>query len=233
MESFRPFSPLHALVLVLIALGTTVAIVVRRRRPPDAAPGRVERAIGLGYLALWTGTFVWLLFPPKHDPATTYPLQLCHWVAAGAGLVLVLPRRGLRAFVYFCGLALCTQALITPNLREGPAFYPFWFFWVTHALIVGVPLYDVVARGYRPTLRDYGIACLLAALYLATVLPVDLVAGWNYGFLGPGTAGVASIVDVLGPWPQRLASITAIAAGAMALLLVPWLSVRRSPSARR
>ncbi len=233
MESFRAFSPLHAIVLLFIAMLIAIAIAVRRRRPAEGPAGSVELAIGATYLALWIGTFVWLLFPPQHDPKATYPLQLCHWVAAGAGLVLILPRRRLRAFVYFCGLGLCTQALITPNLVEGPARYPFWFFWFTHGMILGVPLYDVFARGFRPTPRDYGTACLLAAIYVAAVLPVNLATGWNYGFVGPGTAGVPSIVDVLGPWPQRLIAIAAIAAGAMGLLLLPWLSAPRSLSARR
>jgi len=65
------------------------------------------------------------------------------------------------------------------------------------------------------------------------VLPIDLAFGWNYGFVGPSRPDHPSIVDVLGPWPQRLAAIAAIAAAAMALLLAPWLIVRRSPSARR
>lgn len=233
MDSFRPFSPLHGLVLLAIAALTALAIVLRRRRAPDAPASRIEIAVGGGYAALWVGTFVWLLFPPQHDPKSTYPLQLCHLAALAGAFVLPVPRRPLRAFVYFCGLALCTQALVTPNLREGPALYPFWFFWATHAMLVGVPLYDVFARGYRPTVRDYGTACLLAAVYVATVLPIDVLTGWNYGFVGPGDAGVASVVDVLGPWPQRLPAIAAIAAGAMALLLLPWLSARRAPSARR
>ena len=48
------------------------------------------------------------------------------------------------------GLALCTQALITPSLVEGPAQWPFWFFWATHGMIFAVPIYDIIARGYRP-----------------------------------------------------------------------------------
>jgi uncharacterized membrane protein YwaF len=71
--------------------------------------------------------------------------------------------------------------------------------------------------------------------YVLVVLPVDLVTGWNYGFVGPSSPEVPSIVDFLGPWPQRLALIVAISAGAMFLLYLPWLWVKaaRSPSARR
>ena len=50
---------------------------------------------------------------------------------------------------------------------------------------------------------------------------------------------VATLVDFLGPWPQRLALIFAIAATAMAALMLPWVAARLtrtrapSPPARR
>ena len=230
VQSFAAHTPLHALVLATIATVTALAVVVRRRRPPwPLTPGRFERAIGGGYLLLWIGTFTWLLFPPQHDPPTTYPLQLCHWAAAIAALALLTGHRLWQTLAYFWGLALCTQALATPNLSEGPAQWPFWFFWATHAMIVGVPVYEVCARGYRPAWRDFRIACLLALGYVAVVLPIDLATGWNYGFVGSGTPGVPSIVDLLGPWPQRLAPIAGIAFVAMAALMLPWHFVRRGP----
>lgn len=226
MQTFAAGSALHALALAVIVALAATAIVVRRRQGAGArSPSPVERTIGFGYLALALGTFTWLTFPPQHNPLATWPLQLCHWAAAIAALSLTSTRRLYRALAYFWGLALSTQALITPNLREGPALWPFWFFWATHAIAVAVPIYDVLARRFRPTWRDYGVACAAAAAYVAIVLPIDLATGWNYGFVGPSTPGVPSIVDFLGPWPLRLAWIALIAAGAMALLMLPWIGV--------
>lgn len=227
MDAFRAHGALHVAVLSAIALAIATAIVVRRRRPVAAArSGPGERVVALGYLAMWAGTFVWLNTGPKHDPLTTWPLQMCHWVAALDALVLVRPYRALRSIAYFCGLALCTQALVTPSLVEGPGRWPFWFFWATHAMIVAVPVYDIAARGFRPTPRDFAVACAAAIGYVAIVLPIDIATGWNYGFVGPSKPDVPTIVDLLGPWPQRLAAIVAISFAAMALLLLPWLAAR-------
>ena len=234
METFRAYSALHLAAVAAIVVATLVAIAVRRRRGGDAsAVGPVERAVALGYAAMWAGTFVWLNTGPKHDPLTTWPLQLCHWVALADALMLAWPWRPLRAVAYFCGLALCTQAVFTPSLVEGPAQWPFWFFWATHAMIVAVPAYDIVARGFRPQWRDLGIACVVAIGYVALILPVDLATGWNYGFVGPSKPDVPTIVDLLGPWPQRLALIVAIAFAAMALLMLPWALSRAARRARR
>ena len=222
MESFHAFSALHAGALCAIALVTGFAIAAARRRGRSPRATATERLVGWAYLAAWTTTYTFFFFSPMHEPAKTLPLQLCHWTAAAAALLLVTRWAVLRPLVYFWGFALCTQALITPSLTEGPAIYPFWFFWTTHGMIVGVALYDLLALGYRPTIRDYGIACAGAAAYFAVVLPLDIAFDWNYGFVGPGKPEVRTIVDALGPWPARLAAIVALVAAAMGLLLLPW-----------
>ena len=229
MEAFQAFSPLHAAVLLAIAASTAIAVMAARRsgiRRTDA-PTAAERLVGFAYLAAWLTTYAFLLFPPLHDPARTYPFQLCHLAALTAALRLISGWQPLSAIVYFWGLGLCTQALVTPALSEGPALYPFWFFWTTHGLIAGVAFYDVLARGYRPSLRDCGLASAAAAGYLAVILPLNLGFGWNYGFVGPSRPEVPSIVDFLGSWPGRLVPIVAIVALAMGLLLLPWEIARR------
>jgi hypothetical integral membrane protein (TIGR02206 family) len=227
MDTFGMFSGLHAAALAAILGLTALAIMVARRGSQPAGPTASERAIGLAYLAAWLTTYVFLLFPPLREPAKTLPLQLCHWNALAAALLLATRWEMLRPIVYFWGFALSTQAMITPSLTEGPAIYPFWFFWTTHGIILGAALYEVFARGYRPTPRDYGIACAAAALYVAIVLPLDLAFDWNYGFVGRGKPEVRTIVDALGPWPDRLVIIVLLVAAAMALLLLPWVFGRK------
>jgi hypothetical integral membrane protein (TIGR02206 family) len=228
VQTFEVFSGMHLAAVATVAAVTTLAIAVRRRRPPDPLPtGPVEGAVGYAFMLFWAGGFLYLRLGPLYNPETTYPLQLCHWVSLSAAVVLVTAHPLLRAFVYFVGLGLCTQAVITPFLPDGPTRFPFWFFWIAHGMIVGVPIYDIAARGYRPSVRDYAFACAAAVFYVMFVLPIDLVTGWNYGFVGPSRPGVTSIVDLLGPWPQRLVFIVTLAAGIMFVLLLPWLWLAR------
>ena len=228
MESFAAFGALHAAALGAIAALTVFAITMAKRRGPSPRPTAFERAVGWGYLAAALTTYSYFALSPMHEPSKTLPLQLCHLTAVAAALLLLTRHRVLRALVYFWGFALCTQALATPSLTEGPALYPFWFFWTTHGLIVGVACYDLAALDYRPAWRDYAVACAGAAAYLAVVLPLDIAFGWNYGFVGPDKPEVRTIVDALGPWPQRIPIIVGIVAAAMALLLLPWKIVAQS-----
>lgn len=228
METFRPFSLLHGATLLGIAILIGLAVFAARRRGPLRIASPLERCVGWAYLAAWVTTYGYFFTSSLHEPAKTLPLHLCHLTAAAAALLLITRRAFLRPIVYFWGLALCTQALVTPSLSEGPALFPFWFFWSTHGMIVGVALYDVFALGYRPNLRDYGIACAAAAGYFAIVLPLDVAFGWNYGFVGPDKPEVRTIVDALGAWPERLGLIVALVAGAMAILLLPWKIMAQS-----
>ncbi len=218
MEKFQPFSPLH--VAALGVIGVTTYFVVRRARAGGDA--RIERAIGGAFLAVWFAVHGWWLLPARFDATTTLPLQMCHWTALAAGLYLATQWRPLALILYFWGFGLCTQALATPALAEGPASHVFWYFWLSHGMIVGTAAYALVAHGYRPTWRDWRLACVAAAVYAAAVIPVDLVVGANYGFLGPGKPDLPTIVDFLGPWPARLPAIFALVAGVMALLMLPW-----------
>jgi hypothetical integral membrane protein (TIGR02206 family) len=218
VEKFQPFSPLHAAALAAIAVATFAAVRGARRGPSPA----VERAIGVAFVATWFAVHGWWLLPARFDATTTLPLQMCHWTALAAGLYLATQWRPLALILYFWGFGLCTQAMLTPALAEGPASHVFWYFWLSHGMIVGTAAYAIAAHGYRPTWRDWRLACVAAAVYAAAVIPVDLLVGANYGFLGPGKPDLPTIVDFLGPWPARLPAIFALVAGVMALLMLPW-----------
>jgi hypothetical integral membrane protein (TIGR02206 family) len=220
MDAFHPFTPVHALALAAIAAATALAIRAARRASGDRAT--VERRVGAAFVATWLAVHGWWLLPPRFDPLTTLPLQMCHLAALGAGLYLVTGARRLAVLVYFWGFALCTQALVTPTLQEGPVSHVFWYFWLSHGMIVGVAAYAIAVHRFRPTWRDWRFACAAAAVYAAIVLPIDLALGANYGFLGPTVPDRPTLVDVLGRWPQRLIAIGALVAAAMALLMLPW-----------
>jgi uncharacterized membrane protein YwaF len=104
-------------------------------------------------------------------------------------------------------------------------------------VILAVPVYDVAVRGYRPTWRDYAVALATLVLYAVVVIPVNLLVGANYGFIGPDLPGRPTLMDHLGDWPLRLVWLFALAAVGLALLMLPWVVVdvagRRSRSSGR
>lgn len=226
MDGFRPFTLTHLLMLVAIAALTWILVDFARRQPQYT--GSLERTLGFTNLLVWTLAHGWWLLPPRIDPATTLPLQLSHLTAVIASLALLTRWHWPRVLLYFWGFGLTTQALITPALSEPPSSIWFWAFWAQHGFVIAVAVYDVLIRGYRPRWRDFGLACRAVLLYALAMMPINLHFGANYGFVGNSRPSTPSIIDLIGPWPERLAIMALLVAGGFALLMLPWARFRRA-----
>lgn len=71
------------------------------------------------------------------------------------------------------------------------------------------------------------LSVLAGLVYLAVVLAINITLGFNYGYVGNARPGEASVIDFLGPWPQRVVLMVALVIGFMALLMAPWHFARR------
>lgn len=217
---FQPFSLTHGLTLLGIASVTVLLCAAGRRWAAERSG--FEQALALVNLFVWVMAHVYWMLPAQFEARTSWPLQLCHLAALAATASLLNGGRVYQTLVYYWGFGLSTQALLTPALEDGPASLWFWVFWQQHAIIVAVACYDLFVRGYRPNWSDYRRACLATFVYFCVVFPIDVAFDLNYGFVGPSRPGYPTIIDVLGPWPQRLVLIFAIIASVMALITWPW-----------
>lgn len=227
MSEFRSFTAIHgaALLGVALAIGLFVRAGLVWR---DSERERVLAVcVAATILVMRVGVFIWNLSPGQASLARSLPLQICDWAAICSALALVVDRRWLRSIAYFWGLALSVQGLVQPDLSAGPLSLAFWLFWMHHALIVGVAIYVVAVRGFRPASRDLFVAMGAGLLYVALVFPLDLLLEVNYGYLGEGLPSQPTILDWLGPWPWRVAAMTALGMGVMVLLYLPWHGRRR------
>lgn len=231
VDSFEPFSALHAGILLLFA-GATAWLIFAGRRLAPPARSRLDRNLGLVMIALWVVSNGWWLLPPRFDAARALPLHVCDITSLLAGIVLLYPRRSLRALLYFWGIGMSLQAIVTPEIAFEPDTMWFWIFWMSHAGIIAIAIYDIVARGFRPTWADFRLSVLAGLVYLAVVLAINIALGFNYGYVGNARPGEASIIDFLGPWPQRVVLMVALVIGLMALLMAPWHFARRLTKTR-
>lgn len=226
METFRPFSPLHAGMLALFVVVCGTLIVLRRRLRGTGRAVALDRLACAGAAAACAFTIIGPLWPGVFTMHWSLPLHVCDVTAFAVPVALGTCWRPARAVTYFWGIGLSSQGLVTPDLRDGPAKIWFWLFWANHFAVVGGAIYDVAARGYRPGWKDLGIALALGLAYVAVIVPLDVAFGLNYGYLGRSPPGQPTLVDVLGPWPWRVPVMLALAALAMVVLLLPWEAAR-------
>lgn len=203
-QEFRAYTGQHwaALGVCALAIVATAAIGVRVRGSRLETPLRV----GLGWTVLMykVGETIYDALPHRFDVAGSLPLQFCDLVAFAAGGALVARSRVYRVLLYFWGVGLSPMAVMMPTLRVGWFHADYWLFWISHTLVLCAAGYDIVARGYRPTLRDFGSACAWSLVYLAVVMGVNAAFGVNYGFVGNPRSGSPAAIEQIGPWPFRV-----------------------------
>lgn len=225
--AIEAFGTAHLVALALCGVMLGATLIGAR-----AAATRV-----LTYRA-WTGfvllmqvaNIVYFALPQNAAWSRSLPLHVCDLggLIASAALVWGVDAGGRervrwpRTMVYYWGLGLTTQAFITPTVESGMETARFWLFWLTHLAIVGTAAYEVIVRGYRPTWRDFGVACVLTAAYGVAVIPLNIATGWNYGYAGNVEAAKGTLLDVLGPWPWRLAWMYLLGVGIFAVLTLVW-----------
>ena len=230
MSSFHLFGPTHAAALAGLTL-VIYALVRTGRTLTGTALRRFERVLASLVLALWLTYVAWDSLNGAFDVATSLPLQLCDFVALVAGAAFMSRNRVLQALAYFWGLALSTQALITPDVAGSVTSLSFAAFWLYHAFVVGAGVYVVAVHGFRPNLKDLLTSQALGMLWVLGVFTLDVRTGWNYGYLGRSTPSIPSLIDHLGPWPGRVVIMVALGLVAMTLLWLPWLVIGHGPHA--
>jgi hypothetical integral membrane protein (TIGR02206 family) len=227
INDYRAFSPNHFLILTAFALATIVACAVGIKHRGSSRLRRAECLAGWVMLGLWTITTVYWLLPANYGIGISLPLHMCDLTGLLAPIVLLTTLRWPRTLLYFWGLGLSINGILTPVLDHGPLHLTFWLYWLTHTAIIGTAIYDVIARDYRPNFRDCLIAIGACAIWLATVLAVDLSLDLNYGYVGNVTPERPTVIHTLGPWPLRVYKmIVAVLALFMGMWL-PWAIARR------
>jgi hypothetical integral membrane protein (TIGR02206 family) len=229
VDSFTLFSVLHVLTVSVCLLLIAIVAAVGLRWRATQSELRLRQSLAAATLLYWVSYTTWWNWG-GWDLKGGLPLHICDINGMVATLALLTGNRWLRAVLYFWTFALTTQAFIQPHLNVGPAHILFWAFWGAHSLILACAVYDVVVLKFRPDWSDLGRACAASAAYIALVMPIDLVLGANYGFVGnpADPKMIPPFVAALGPWPWRVLVIFALAALGFVLVLLPWLAVRRT-----
>lgn len=219
---FEAFSLLHgAMAGVFTGVMGAVVAAGRRLRGRPLLP-RLEVGLGVVELVLWVLYGAYWLTPARFNWGQSLPLQLCDLASLAAPVALISRARWARTLLYFWGLGLCSQAFITPTLREGPGSLYFWIFWSQHGVIVGGAIYEAVVRGYRPRAGDWMLAIAVTVGFVGFAFALDIGLGANYGYVGASKPGAPTVIDQLGAWPGRVILVGLLGMAAFGAAWLPW-----------
>lgn len=221
--AFTAFGPSHWVALLIFAAGSVA--LVRWGRAQRVARTHFPRAFALIVLVLPLPLVVYSMLPGQWSLAHSLPLQLCDLAWMAAVVALWTQRPWAHALLYYWGLTLTSQALITPALAFDFPHPAFLMFWTMHWLIVWAAIYLTWGLGLRPSWRSYRFTLTVTVLWAVSMLVLNAAFGTNYGYLN-AKPPVTSVLDALGDWPWYLLWELVLVVIVWALMTWPW--TRRS-----
>jgi hypothetical integral membrane protein (TIGR02206 family) len=219
----------HITTLGVIAVCIAVLVTAARMRPGSWTVV-AGRALALVILINECGWWVWLAEQHTWSASYALPLQLCDVVAFIAAGALWFHHPLLVELTYFWGLAGTANGLISPDVQDRFPGYLFLQYFIAHGAIVAAALFLVV--GLRITPRRGAVRRVVAfTLGLAAIdAGVNLITGGNYMYLRH-TPGVASLLDLMGPWPWYILAAGSLAVVIFVCLDIPFAISRRTTPA--
>jgi hypothetical integral membrane protein (TIGR02206 family) len=222
---FQAFSLEHLGLVtgfLIIAVGLTYAGRAHRGTPSEV---RFRRGFALLIPCFTVPMQVLQLMPADYDLSTSLPMQLCDLAWVAAFLALWTRHWAATALVYFWGLTLTVQGILTPSLQEAFPDPRYFMFWGMHFLTVWAAVYLTFGLKVPLTWRSYRFAVGSTVLWVATVMTFNAVTGTNYGYLNRKPA-VGTVLDLFGPWPGYVVAEVAVVAAVWALMTWPWVRIR-------
>jgi hypothetical integral membrane protein (TIGR02206 family) len=223
-REFTAYGPSHWAVIAVFVVGALVLVWFGRSQNEQRGR-RLGRILGILTALIYAAILVYIFTPPSID---SVPLQLTDLATVVAAYALWSEKQWAYALIYYWGLVLSTQALISPALQSLDfPHYQFLAFWAIHLLVVWAAIYLTWGRGMRPRWRDLRLAVVVTLTWALVTFTFNRITGTNYGFLNrkPSTS---SLLDVMGPWPWYVFLAATLVVIVWALMTWPWERLRTS-----
>jgi hypothetical integral membrane protein (TIGR02206 family) len=222
-DRFDTFSGEHlGLIAGFLVVCVAIAALGRAHR---GTPSEVPFRRGLAVLIpLFTIPMqVLQLLPGDYDLATSLPLQLCDIAWVVAVVALWTRNAAAAALVYYWGLTLTVQGILTPALSQQFPDPRYLMFWGMHFAVVWAAVYLTFGLRVPITWRSYRFALGCTALWAVVVMTFNALTETNYGYLNRKPAS-GSVLDLFGPWPGYVVVEVVVVCVVWALMTWPWVA---------
>ena len=220
-EPFQFMGVAHLLALFSIVLLNLFWI--RLRGISDKKKSIIRKILAFLLIANEVGYHIWNIYYGKWNIQEHIPLHVCSILVWLSAPMLLKRNHYIYEFAYFMGIGGAMQALLTPDVGiYGFPHYRFFQTFISHGLLVSVPLYLTVVEGFRPTWKSLLRVIVGMNIYMLVVFFINLAIGSNYLFVAhkPYTP---SLLDVLPAWPIYILYIEAIGLFVSFLLYIPFM----------
>ena len=235
-KPFEPFSAIHIITLILLALVNFLIInhyriykkQTRKKNKAELLELELKKSskkfrytLALFLILNEAAYTVWSIATGDWTIGYSLPLHLCDMAMFFSVIMLITKNYFLYEITYFWGLGGSLQALITPDLYpySFPHFIYFNFF-LAHSFVITAVLFMTFVEGFRPSKKSILKTIIFTNLYMIVIAVVNILTNGNYLFLRH-KPNAPSIIDYLGPWPWYILGLEAVGVVIMFILYVP------------
>lgn len=172
------------------------------------------------------GRMIYVVSQGMFDPKEDLPFYLCRFMALILPFVFYTRNRFFLGIMYFWVLAGTVNAVITPDLKQGPWHWEYNLYWIYHLMLIVTILYGVFVYQLKITWKDYRNAVIATIIFTIFSGLINIMLKANYNYLS-SKPEVASILDHMGPWPWYILSVYALMFFLFFLALLPHLRKRK------
>jgi hypothetical integral membrane protein (TIGR02206 family) len=219
--AFELFGPAHLAALTCIVLLNL--FLIRFRKSDDKTKKYVRWSLAL---ILWVAELCWQIWNLATDRwtiQTMLPLNICSILIWLSGFMLIFGNYQIYEFAYFMGIGGGLQYLLTPDLGiYGFPHFRFFQTFISHGLLVTIPIYLTVVEGYRPTWKSILRVTLGINIYMGIIFLINNAIGSDYLFVN-GKPATPSLLSLLPAWPYYIIFMELIGVATFLLLYLPFI----------
>lgn len=224
--TFEPYGATHAAAAAIGVAGAAGVVLLARRVRGRPAEERARRAFAVVLVLFAVPLQVRQWLPGRFDLESSIPLQVCDLAWVVAVHALWTKDRRTAALLYYWGLTLTVQAVVTPTLGKDFPDPDFVMFWGMHLATIWAALALTFGLGVTTDWRRYRFAVRWTIVWVAVTMAFNGVAGTNYGYFARKPA-VSTPIDLFGPWPLYVVVLVVVVLAGWALITWPWVAAER------
>ncbi|AOW21960.1 hypothetical protein LPB138_00695 [Urechidicola croceus] len=153
------------------------------------------------------------------------PFHLCNFTALLIPIFTLTRKKIYYEILLFWILAGTTQAILTPDLKNGFPHFNFLKYWFVHAGLIVFVFYATHIYKMRPTLRSVFKSFFALQGYFILMLIVNKLTNANYFYISKKPKG-PTLLDFLGEWPYYILIVELFLIPYFLLIYLPFYLTR-------
>ncbi len=223
-SNFTPFTLQHlGVALFFICIGT--ALILWAQKQNEKTKTRTGNLFAFSIaITIIFGTFL-KIYKGEFNYQEDLPLHLCSFLGLSAPLLSITKKLVYYEVFFFLVLAGTLQSVITPD-EYNYLNFPFFRYWFVHAGLVIFMMYATFVYKMKPTIKSVGKSFLGMQIYMLLMFVLNYFLGSNY-FYTNRKPDAATLLDLLGDWPQYVFVVELIVIPYFLLIYLPFYLTRK------